>query len=151
MFLAVLGLRCCTQAFSSCGKQGLFSSCGATPRLWSVRAPVGAVYGLSCLAARGVFPDQRSNLCPLHWQDSQPLDHRGSPKDLKKPAYRSHSWSQKLQHIPPDTCLSLSTFASPDRFGTRPVGGGVFLEICFLLIRRGGAQELLKVGAYSEK
>ena len=31
-------------------------------------------------AACGVFPDQGSNPCPLHWQaDSQPLHHQGSP------------------------------------------------------------------------
>ena len=34
----------------------------------------------SCSAARGIFPDQGSNPCPLHWQaDSQPLRHQGSP------------------------------------------------------------------------
>ena len=26
------------------------------------------VHGLSCSAARGMFPDQGSNPCPLHWQ-----------------------------------------------------------------------------------
>ena len=37
-------------------------------------------HGLSCSAACGIFPDQGSNLCPLHWQaDSQPLHHQGSP------------------------------------------------------------------------
>ena len=37
-------------------------------------------HGLSCSAACGIFPDQGSNLCPLHWQaDSQPLSHQGSP------------------------------------------------------------------------
>ena len=36
--------------------------------------------GLSCPAACGIFPDQGSNPCPLHWQaDSQPLRHQGSP------------------------------------------------------------------------
>ena len=31
--------------------------------------------------ACGIFQDQGSNLCPLHWQvDSQPLDHQRSPK-----------------------------------------------------------------------
>ena len=31
-------------------------------------------------AACGIFPDQGSNPCPLHWQaDSQPLRHQGSP------------------------------------------------------------------------
>ena len=37
-------------------------------------------HGPSCSAASGIFPDQGSNLCPLHWQaDSQPLRHQGSP------------------------------------------------------------------------
>ena len=35
---------------------------------------------LSCSVACGIFPDQGSNPCPLHWQaDSQPLRHQGSP------------------------------------------------------------------------
>ena len=34
----------------------------------------------SCSAACGIFPDQGSNPCPLHWQaNSQPLHHQGSP------------------------------------------------------------------------
>ena len=38
-------------------------------------------------AACGIFPDQGSNPCPLHWQaDSQPLRHQGSP------------WTSLLQH-----------------------------------------------------
>ena len=37
-------------------------------------------HGLSCSAACGIFPDQGSNPCLLHWQaDSQPLRHQGSP------------------------------------------------------------------------
>ena len=37
-------------------------------------------HGPSCSAGCGIFPDQRSNPCPLHWQaDSQPLRHQGSP------------------------------------------------------------------------
>ena len=36
-------------------------------------------HGPSCSAACGIFPDQGSNPCPLHWQaDSQPLCHQGS-------------------------------------------------------------------------
>ena len=36
------------------------------------------VNGLSCSAACGIFPDQGSNLCLLHWQaDSLPLGHQG--------------------------------------------------------------------------
>ena len=37
-------------------------------------------HGPGCSAACGIFPDQGSNPCPLHWQaDSQPLCHQGSP------------------------------------------------------------------------
>ena len=37
-------------------------------------------HGASCSAACGIFPDQGSNPCPLHWQaDSQLLRHQGSP------------------------------------------------------------------------
>ena len=37
-------------------------------------------HGSSYSAACGIFPDQGSNPCPLHWQaDSQPLRHQGSP------------------------------------------------------------------------
>ena len=37
-------------------------------------------HGPSCSAACGIFPDQGSNPCPLHWQaDSQPLRHQRSP------------------------------------------------------------------------
>ena len=33
-------------------------------------------HGPSCSVACGIFPDQGSNQCPLHWQaDSQPLCH----------------------------------------------------------------------------
>ena len=37
-------------------------------------------HGPSCSVACGIFPDQGSNPCPLHWQaDSQLLRHQGSP------------------------------------------------------------------------
>ena len=40
-------------------------------------------HGPSCSVACGIFPDQGSNPCPLHWQaDSQPLRHQGSPNNL---------------------------------------------------------------------
>ena len=40
-------------------------------------------HGPSCSVACGIFPDQGSNPCPLHWQaDSQPLHHQGSPKTI---------------------------------------------------------------------
>ena len=44
---------------------------------------VVVVHRHSCSAACGIFPDQGSNPCPLHWQaDSQPLCHQGSPGSL---------------------------------------------------------------------
>ena len=44
---------------------------------------VVVAHGPSCSAACGIFPDQGSNPCPLHWQaDSQPLRHQGSPRRL---------------------------------------------------------------------
>ena len=86
----MLGLCFCAKAFSSCGKQG--------PLFIVVRGPLtvadslvgstgsrcaGSVvvaHGPSCSAACGIFPDQGSNPCSLHWQaDSQPLRHQGSP------------------------------------------------------------------------
>ena len=40
----------------------------------------GCSSGLNCSMVCGIFLDQGSNLCPLHWQaDSQPLNHQGSP------------------------------------------------------------------------
>ena len=40
---------------------------------------VAVAHRPSCSVACGIFPDQGSNLCPLHWQaDSQPLRHQGS-------------------------------------------------------------------------
>ena len=33
---------------------------------------VAVVHRLSCLTARGIFPDQGLNLCPLHWQVPTP-------------------------------------------------------------------------------
>ena len=51
----------------------------AAPGLESMSSGA-VVHGLSCSAARGIFPDQGSNLCLLHWQaDSLPLSHQGSP------------------------------------------------------------------------
>ena len=66
--------------------------------------------GPSCSTACGIFPDQGSNPCPLHWQtDSHPLRHQGSPLSpllktqldkftnvLLTPSKLFLSWSLKL-------------------------------------------------------
>ena len=57
----------------------LIGSVVVVSRLWSTDSTV--VHRLSCSAACGIFSDQGSNLCLLHWQaDSLPLSHQGSPK-----------------------------------------------------------------------
>ena len=98
LFLAALGLRCCTQAFSSCSERGqLFVAvCGlhivvfslvaehglqarGLQQLWLTGSVVVAcglqstgsvvvAHGLSCSAACGIFPDQGSKPCSLQWQ-----------------------------------------------------------------------------------
>ena len=77
LFLAALGLHCCVQA----SHWGGFSCCRA--QALGCTGSVGVAHDLSCSVARGIFPDQESNPCSLHWQaDSQPLDHQGSPTDV---------------------------------------------------------------------
>ena len=89
---AVLGLRFCARAFSSCRK-GATLHLGARAshyRGLSLRSTssrragsVAVAHRPSCSAACGILPDQGSNPCPLHWQaDSQPLRHQGSPLGL---------------------------------------------------------------------
>ena len=79
LFLAALGLCCCTWAFSSCGQYGLLSSCSAqaSPLQWLLLLlstgsrcmdSVVATRGHSCLSASGILSDQGGHLCPLHWQ-----------------------------------------------------------------------------------
>ena len=90
LFLAVLGLRCWAfseWAFSDCSEQGLIFvvvhglliavASVVEYRLWGMWASVVVAHRLSCPEAHGIFPDQGSNPCSLHWQaDSQPLDHQ---------------------------------------------------------------------------
>lgn len=75
------------QLSSSCREWGLFSSCGAWVShcsgfsCWRSTGSVVAGHGLSCSTAHGVFPDQGSNLCLLHWQaNSLPLSHQEKPQ-----------------------------------------------------------------------
>ena len=69
----------CWGLFSSC-EQGLLSNCSVWAShcsgfcccgAWALGCVVGSVVGargLICSVACGIFPDQGSNLCPLHWQ-----------------------------------------------------------------------------------
>ena len=59
-------------------------------------------HGPSRSAACGIFPDQGSNPCPLHWQaDSQSLRHQGSPcqSALKKAAEYTVIDAEKFLHL----------------------------------------------------
>ena len=96
LFMAVLGLRFCARAFSSCGERRHSSSrcAGLSPsrplllRSTGSRRAGSAIvaHGPSRSAACGIFPDQGLTPCALHWQaDSQPLCHQGSPRT-------SYSW-----------------------------------------------------------
>ena len=80
LLLAVVGLHCYMQAFSSCSDQGLYSSCSAWAShcsgfsCWRARAlecmgSLVVAHGLSCPMTCGIFLDQGLNLCPLHWQE----------------------------------------------------------------------------------
>ena len=91
--LVVLGLRCFAQAFTVVESRGSSSFRCSVFSLWWLLllqstgsrriGSVDVVHRFSCSAACGIFLDQGSNLCPLHWQvDSNPLHHRGSPTDV---------------------------------------------------------------------
>ena len=74
-----------TWTLSRCSEQGLLSHCGSqTPHYggfcgcgaWALGASGVVADTLSYSAASGIFPDQGSNLCFLHWQaDSLTLSH----------------------------------------------------------------------------
>ena len=77
--MATLGLCHCTQAFSSCSEQGPLSGCsvqafhcrglsGCGAEALGARDSVAEAHGLSCPLARGLFPGQGLNSCPLHQQ-----------------------------------------------------------------------------------
>ena len=101
------------QAFSSCCEPGLLffkvlwlliavTSLIAEPELWGAWASEVVVYGLICPMERGIFLDQGSNPCPLHWQaDSLLLSHQGSLKVIfycKMSDLQGHL-SQRMHHL----------------------------------------------------
>ena len=82
----MLGLHCCV-GFSLVPGATLVAMRGLliamvslAAELWGERASIVVAHGLSCSLVCGIFPDQGSNLCLLHWQAvSLPLSHQGSP------------------------------------------------------------------------
>ena len=78
-FLAVLGL-CCCRGFSLVVASRSYSLL-VVCRLLIVLASLVVACRLSCSTACGIFPDQGSNPCLLHWQaEALPLSHQRSPK-----------------------------------------------------------------------
>ena len=75
---------------------------------------VVVAHGPSCSAACGIFPDQGSNPCALHWQaDSQPLRHQGSP--IRQPLCvrnRAKHWDHRKQN----TVLTLREFQTKKKY-----------------------------------
>ena len=73
---------------------------------------VVVAHGPSRSAACGIFPDQGSNPCPLHWQaDSQPLRHQGSPHYLLVPFFPSCSLASREGGHPSFTTGTYSSFS----------------------------------------
>ena len=89
IFIYLFWLHCA--GFSSCGERGLIfgaqaSHCGNFLRRGAQALALAGrglrvvAHRLSCSAAYGVFLDQGTNPCLLHWQvDSLSLSHQGSP------------------------------------------------------------------------
>ena len=85
VFVSVRGLSLVAASGGHSSSQCAGLSLSRPLLLWSTgsRHAGSAIvaHGPSCSTACGIFPDQGSNPCPLHWQaDSQPLRHQGSPQ-----------------------------------------------------------------------
>ena len=84
VFVSVRGLSLVAASGGHSSSQCAGLSLSRPLSLWSTgsRRTVSVVvaHGPSCSVACGIFPDQGSNPCPLHWQaDPQPLHHQGRP------------------------------------------------------------------------
>ena len=84
VFVSVQGLSLVTASGGHSSSRCAGLSLSRPLLLWSTGSrhtgSIVVAHGPSCSAACGIFPDQGSNPCPLHWQaDSQPLRHQGSP------------------------------------------------------------------------
>ena len=87
VFVSVRGLSLVAASGGHSSSQCVDLSLSWPLLLWSTGSrragSVIVAHGPSCSTACGIFPDQGSNLCPLHWQaNSQPLRHQGSPFSL---------------------------------------------------------------------
>ena len=90
LVLAALGLHCCPWAFSGFGECLLIAE--HMQALWFV------THRLSCPTESGIFLNQPSNLCPLHWHtDSHPLCTREVP--LFPEVIKARERDMKSKHL----------------------------------------------------
>ena len=85
VFVSVLGLSPVVASGGHSSSRCMGPSLSQPLSLWSTGSrctgSVVVAHRLSCSTACGIFPDQGSNPCPLHWPANyQPLRHQGSPK-----------------------------------------------------------------------
>ena len=153
--MAALGLHCCARAFSSCGEWGLLFvavrrlliavaslvvehglQARRLQQLWHVGSVVVArglqstgsvvvVHELSCSTTCGIFADQGSNPCALHWQvDSQPLRHQGSPGqaflNLTAELFTYHCYISSHQLCRLCQAVRINLSASDDQYVNHP-------------------------------
>ena len=77
LFLPALGLCCDTWALG-CGTQASLLVAGHGSRVCGLSSSQAlecgliVAHGLRCPMACGIFPEQGSNLCPLHWLTTGP-------------------------------------------------------------------------------
>ena len=102
------------RGFSCCGAQALgcadFSSCGNVLNSCGSRAldsgSIAVTHRFRCSAACGIFLDQGSNLCLLHWQmDSLSLSLQGRPCPWN---FSGKEYWSGLPHLPPGDLSYLS-------------------------------------------
>ena len=93
---------------------------------------VVVAHGPSCSVACGIFPDQGTNLCPLHRQaDSQPLCHQGSPNlfFIQQVLISYLFYTHQCIHVNPNLPIHTNPHPTPSSFS--PLGVHTFvLYIC---------------------
>ena len=107
--MAALGLCCSLHTLSLVAVGGGHSSvrCAGFSLQWLLSCrgqvlgawvSVAGAHGLHCSESSGIFLDQGSIPCPLHWQvNSYPLHHQRSP--IKKDAKKTHTTTNLLQSV----------------------------------------------------
>ena len=111
VFLAALGLRCCTQALSSCGEWGPLLTTVRGP-LTSAASPI-AEHGLQArglqqlwrmglAALQHVWSSRTRAPCPLHWQADSTTAPPGKPQHGGSwtEIFMGQVWERYTSHIP---------------------------------------------------